>query len=118
MPSIDDIADRLAHEVSADGMTLQTMVIQKLAALFAIFWIFVGFVDFEVIAPTGQFDAVVTEIADHLYHLVNTIIGPLARKKRYRSRHVGRTPLSLIEEFKKLEPKQSNAIGNCGMALR
>ncbi len=60
VPLIDGIADGLADEVARDGPGLQAVLGKKRVAVVAIFFV-LRLGDVEMIAPAGEFKAVVAE---------------------------------------------------------
>ena len=62
VPLVDDVQHRLADQVGADRMALQVVLFEQFAFLGAVVGVFERLVDFEMIAPAGQFEAVVAEI--------------------------------------------------------
>lgn len=76
MASVDFIADRLTHEVRADGVAFHAGLLELSALGIAVFLVRLG--DFEVIAPAGEFHAVVAKGLGLLEHGSQRQISPLA----------------------------------------
>jgi hypothetical protein len=87
MTFVDVVTDRLADQVSANRVALQIVARQHLSFSAAISIVGNRLVDFEMVAPTGQFDTVVSEIGHHAAEVVNRKIGPLASKECDWTRH-------------------------------
>ena len=87
MPRVDQVTRRLADEVRADGVAAETVVLQDFPVLLAVVVLAIGAVDFEVIAPDGQFQAVVAELLRLLAHRLDRKVGPLAGEEAYGSCH-------------------------------
>ncbi len=84
---VDVVAHRLANEVRTDGVQLQIVFLQQFALALAVAGVGNGFVDFEMIAPTGQFQTVVTKFAGFARDGFQRQIGPLTREQRDRTCH-------------------------------
>ena len=80
-------ADRLAHEVIADGVALESVPVQRVPVIPAVGILFQRPMDLEVISPAGQLQAVVAELLGLAAHGVEIQIGPLPRKQSDRSSH-------------------------------
>lgn len=92
VPLVDQVADRLAHQVVADGPDLEAVLGQDIVAALAVAVLFKGLVHLEVVAPAGQFQAVVPPFAGHLGQLLQGQVGPLAGKECHRSSRHGPSP--------------------------
>jgi hypothetical protein len=77
MPRIDMVQNSLADEVSTNRMALQSHAIQECSLGIAIPCIGNRFIDFEVIPPARQFNAIVPRILGELSHFRNGQIRPL-----------------------------------------
>jgi hypothetical protein len=77
------IAHALADQVSADGKTFQVVFRQNVLAALDILVTLQRFIDLKVIAPTGEFEAVVAEAGRFLCHRVKRQVGPLPCKECY-----------------------------------
>ena len=72
----------------ADGEHLEVVLVEQLAPLGAVAVLLEGLIDLEMIAPAGQFEAVVAEAAEFSRQFGQRQVGPLAREHRDRSCHV------------------------------
>jgi hypothetical protein len=84
---IDEIAHGLADKMGGNGETFQAMFGEQCPFLFDVIGFGEGAVDFKMIAPTGEFDAVITHFFDHGRELSEGEVGPLAGEKSYGSGH-------------------------------
>ena len=82
------IANELPGEMIRNRPAAESVLFQKSAFVGAIFFAFAGFIDFEVVAPAGEFESVVAKIRRHFAHPREGQVCPLPRKKRYFSCHV------------------------------
>jgi hypothetical protein len=78
VPDVDIVTYCLSHQMGGYGEQLQPVFVKKLFAICAIS--IIGFVDFHVIAPAGQFQSVVSESAGFPAYGFQVKIGPLAGK--------------------------------------
>ena len=78
VPLVDPIQHRLAHQVGADGEDAQVVPLQQFALHAAIVGLGQGLADVEMVAPAGQFEAVVAELAALAGQFFQGQIGPLA----------------------------------------
>jgi hypothetical protein len=85
---VDVVADGLAHQVGGDGVGLEAVGLQDVPARLDVAGVFDGLVDFEVVAPAGQFDAVVAEALGLFADFVELQVRPLAGEQGDRTRHV------------------------------
>ena len=84
---VNAVTDRLANEVVGDGETLQAVFGQDVMPRLQIAILTKRATNFEVIAPAGQFEAVIAPVGGLLRQGVQRQIGPLPGKKRYWSCH-------------------------------
>ncbi len=61
MPLVDPIGHSLAHQVGADGKALQTVFVEDVPTALNVVIVLHGLVNFEMIAPAGDLDAVVAK---------------------------------------------------------
>ena len=87
VPLVDHVQHGLADEVIADRPDLKSVAFEHFALACAVIGLGGGEIDLEMIAPTGQFEAIVTETLELLGQFLQGKIGPLAREHRDRSRH-------------------------------
>ena len=87
VPRVDHVQHGLADEVIADRPDLKPVALQQFAFPLAVFRLGHGQIDLEVIAPAGQFEAIVTETLELLGQLLQGQVGPLAREHGDRSWH-------------------------------
>ena len=76
---VDGIADALAHEVGADGPAVEAVLLQQIALLAHIAVALQRLVHLEMIAPTGQFQAVEAPFAGHLGQRLPAADPPIVR---------------------------------------
>ena len=81
MALVDQIADGLADEVRGDGIGAQAMGLEDVPAGFAIAFVLGRLIDFKMIAPAGEFDAVVAEAFGLAANFIEAQVGPLPGKK-------------------------------------
>jgi len=81
VPCVDRVADGLADEVVADGKAIQIERCEQIPLGFAVAVVGEGFVDFEVVAPAGEFEAVVAPVRCHLAERFEREVGPLSGEK-------------------------------------
>ncbi len=81
MPLVDDVEHGLAHQVGADGVQLQVVALEQIAAAGAIAVFGHRPADVEMIAPAGQFKSLIAKIAGLASHVFQRQIGPLAGKQ-------------------------------------
>jgi hypothetical protein len=89
---VDQVADRLADQVIADRVALQPRVGEQAAPVFDVARRLQGLVHVEVIAPAGQFQAVIAHAPGERGKLGERQVGPLAGEKRDGTWH-GRPPV-------------------------
>ena len=77
----------LADEMRTDRVDLEVVAFQKIAPEGAVTFVGKRLVDLEVIAPTGQLEAVVAEVVGQPGHVLKGKIGPLAGEQRDRAAH-------------------------------
>lgn len=88
MPLVDQpISDALAHQVRADRPAAQAVPLEQFALAPDVAIIFECSIDLEVIAPTGQFQAIVAPTFRPFSQLLKGEIGPLSGEERYWTRH-------------------------------
>ena len=81
VPLIDQVANRLPDQVVGDCPDFQPILAQKVVASLAVVLVGERLLDIEVIAPAGQFDALVTPFAGLLADDFEGQVGPLAGEK-------------------------------------
>lgn len=101
VPLINEVAYRLPDKVVADGVTLQVVPIEQVAFAGDVLAIGQGFVHLKVVAPTGEFQTLIAEVARLLGKLFERQIGPLSSKESDRSCH-GRSPKLGVREMLRL----------------
>src|SRR5258708_1057714 len=74
------ITNRLPNQVIADCITLQAVFVPNVPTEFYIFIVGKHPVDFQVIAPAGQFEAVIAPRSGFLRNFVKGEVGPLSCK--------------------------------------
>src|SRR3954451_22394508 len=79
---VDRIADRLAHQVVADGVALESVALEELAPRGGVGWLRDRAIDVEVVAPARQLQAVETPLRDLGGQLLERNVGPLAGEQR------------------------------------
>jgi hypothetical protein len=84
---VNVVADGLACEVVADSPSLETVPGEDFVPRIAIGFAVAGLADIEMVAPTGQLDAVVSERLGFLASDFKGQVGPLAGEKCDWSRH-------------------------------
>ncbi len=87
VPGIDVVADRLAGQVIADCPAFQAVSGEDLVSPVAVGLVLGALDDVKMIAPTGEFQAVVTELLGLCTHGFKIQIGPLAGKQGNGSCH-------------------------------
>ena len=87
VPAVDPVEHGLADRMGADGVHLQLVALQQIAAAGAIAVFGQRPVDVEMIAPAGQFQAVVAKVGRLAGQVFQRQIGPLAGKQRDRASH-------------------------------
>ncbi|MFT3787570.1 MAG: hypothetical protein QM770_15625 [Tepidisphaeraceae bacterium] len=85
---VDVVADRLPDEVRADRDAGQAVVLEQFPLLLAVRLVLEGGVDVEVVAPAGEFQAVVAEGLGFLGERFERQVGPLAGEERDEACHV------------------------------
>ena len=89
--AVDGVTDALAEDVVGDGPAAQAVLGEEGVALLAIGGVREGLVDIEVIAPTGELEAIVAPGADAAGEGGEGEIGPLAGEEGEGAGH-GVTP--------------------------
>ena len=87
MPGVDRVEHGLADAMGAQGEHLEVVFVQQGAAFRAVVVLLQRSLDLEMIAPAGQFEAVVAEAAELTGQFGQRQIAPLAGENCYRSRH-------------------------------
>jgi hypothetical protein len=77
----------LTNEVGADGKTLQIVFVQNVPAALDIGIAGEGFVNFEMVSPTGKFKPVKTPGARLFCNIFQSKVSPLAGKESDWSAH-------------------------------
>ena len=78
MAFVDAVADRLAHEVVGDRVAGEPVVFEHRPFVVDVFLGICGGIDVEVVAPAGEFDAVVAHFFDERGEFFEGQVGPLA----------------------------------------
>ena len=78
MALVDAVADRLADEVARNRVARETVVFEERPFVVDVFLGRGGGIDIEMIAPAGEFDAVVAHLFDERGEFFEGQIGPLA----------------------------------------
>ena len=89
---VDIVEDALADEVVGDGKQFEIVFFEQVAFAAAIRVVGDCFVDFKMVAPAGQFEAVVSEISGLFAQRFQREIGPLTGKKCDGASHVESFP--------------------------
>jgi hypothetical protein len=89
VPLVDSIAHGLAHQVRADGVALQVVAVEQVALGGGVVRIGRRLVDLEMIAPAGELQALIAEVARLAAHVFQRQIGPLAGEQRDGTGHAG-----------------------------
>jgi hypothetical protein len=84
---VDAVADGLADQMVADRVTFQAVALEDIPAILTVIVIFECLDHVEMVAPTGDFDAVVSEGFRFLANGLEIQIGPLAGEKCDWSTH-------------------------------
>jgi hypothetical protein len=84
---VDAVTDGLAHQMVADGVALQPVLVEGIPALLNIAVVGERLVHLEVVAPAGEFHAVIAEGFGLLADDLKGQIGPLAGKEGNGSWH-------------------------------
>ena len=87
MAIVDPVADRLADEVGGDGVNGEFVALELVTLLGAVRGLLECPGGVEVVAPAGQFEPLVAELARFPGEIIEGQIGPLAGEQRDRSRH-------------------------------
>ncbi len=87
VPLVDQVQHGLAHQVVADGEDLHVVLFQHFPLVGTIVVVGQGLVDLEVVAPAGQLQPVVAELAELLGQGFQGQVGPLAGEHGDRSSH-------------------------------
>jgi hypothetical protein len=87
VPRVDIVTYRLPDQMVADGKTLEAVLFQDVPAALGIAILGERPVDFKVIAPARQFQAIVTPTGRFFGNGIQCQVGPLAGKQSHRSSH-------------------------------
>ena len=87
VPFVDQIADRLADEMAGNGVAGEAVFGEQGPFLFGVFGFSEGAIHLEMIAPAGEFHAVITHFFDEREQFGERKIGPLAGEKSNGSWH-------------------------------
>ena len=85
---VDVVADALADQVVRDGEHLQAVLVEHRPLGLAVVVVLEGLVHLEVVAPAGQFQAVITPTLGFLRQDLQRQVRPLSGEKRYWSCHL------------------------------
>ena len=102
MARVNVVAHGLADEVRGDRIVFQAVAVEQLAFRLAVSG--VCLVDFKMVAPTGEFEPVVTEGFRLGAHFFDAEVGPLAGEKSYWSSHFEWLVLVGCWEIGKFDP--------------
>lgn len=86
---VNVVADRLADEVGGDGEKFQAVFRKNLVAAGAIVGVGRGFLHIAMVAPTGEFQAVVAEVFGFFRDVVEGEVGPLSSEECDGTGHGG-----------------------------
>ena len=84
---VDVVEHALADQVVRDGEQLQVVLFEQVAFAAAVGVVGDGLVDLEMVAPAGQFESVVAEVAGLFAQRFQRQIGPLTGKERDGASH-------------------------------
>ena len=98
MPEVDRVADGLADEVGAEGLTAKTMALETLAQRAHVALVAERLVDLEVVAPAGKLEAVEAPVGRLRRERLERQVGPLTREQRDRPRR-GRSGLRVTHSI-------------------
>jgi hypothetical protein len=87
MAGVDVVQDGLTDEVIGDREQFQPMLFEQISLAGAVGIVGECLIDFEVVAPAGEFETVVTEVAGLFTEFFERKIGPLAGEQGDWSRH-------------------------------
>ena len=83
MPLVDRVvADGLADQVVGDRPALQSVLVEQPATAFQVAGVGQCLVDLEVVAPAGEFQTVVAEVAGEPADLLQRQVRPLSGEER------------------------------------
>ena len=85
--SIDIVEYRLANQVVRNGEDLQVVLFQQFSLPSTISIVGKCFIDFKMIAPAGEFDAVIPKVLGFFAEIFELQVGPLAGKQGNRTTH-------------------------------
>jgi hypothetical protein len=78
---VDQVADGLADQVRGNGEGAQAVRLEDIPAALAVALVLGRLVHFEMIAPAGEFDAVIAEALGLLADIIESQVGPLPGEK-------------------------------------
>ena len=87
VPGVDVVQHALADQVIRDGKHLQVVLFEQVAFAAAVRVVGEGLVDLEVVAPAGQLEPVVAELAGFFAQRFEGQIGPLTGEQRDGASH-------------------------------
>ena len=87
MAFVNQIADGLADEVGGNGVAGEAVLFEERPFVLEVIGFAEGAVHFKVVAPAGEFHAVVAHFFDEREELGEGEVGPLAGEKCDRSWH-------------------------------
>src|SRR5690606_27305104 len=87
VPLVDRIAHGLADEVARDRGAGEPVIAEERPFVLDVFLVARGGVDIEVVAPAGEFDAVIAHLLDERCELFQGKVGPLAGEQGDGTRH-------------------------------
>ena len=84
---VDRVANALAHQVRADGVALEVVLVQDVPAALDVGVALQRLVNLEVVAPAGELQGIEAPRAGFARHIFQSQVGPLAGEKTDWSRH-------------------------------
>jgi hypothetical protein len=83
-------------EVVGDGPALEAVLVEQRVPGVQVRRVGERLVDLEVVAPAGEFESVVAEVAGETADLFEGEVGPLAGEERELARHLSEPPQTAI----------------------
>src|SRR5688500_12606818 len=87
MARVDVVTNRLADEVTRNGVAGKAVILQQRPFVVDVFLAADRSIDVEMIAPAGEFDAVVAHLLDERGERFEGKVGPLAGEQGDRTGH-------------------------------